>query len=215
MQLGAFEKLTGGYIHPSTASKNDREYSCIDCKEDVILCRGDIIRPYFRHFAYTNCNFYDRPSESQIHKDAKLFIKNYIENNKEICIERLCRYKHVTTYLFDLQDCQGKIEYKMYYNSQVKYADVVVLRNGQLTGIFEIYNTHKTKENDRPEPWFDLDVKSLGPIFRCVRIERNCLECKKCLNCYGQNENCLNCKISFSLIKNVCDLQGTLLTDKN
>jgi len=75
-KLGAINKNTREYIFYKMANKKD-EYICPDCNKEIILCKGEIRVPYFRHKIDTinPCNYYDKPNESQIHKDAKMLIK--------------------------------------------------------------------------------------------------------------------------------------------
>jgi competence CoiA-like predicted nuclease len=77
LSLGAINKLNGEYVYPKIANKKD-EYICPECNKDLILCQGEIIRPYFRHKvdSVNPCNHYSNPTETQIHKDAKILLKN-------------------------------------------------------------------------------------------------------------------------------------------
>ena len=75
LSLGAINKQTGEYIYPKIANKKD-EYICPDCNKDLIFCHGDIRAYYFRHKvdSVNPCHHYSNPSESQIHKDAKILL---------------------------------------------------------------------------------------------------------------------------------------------
>ena len=77
--LGAINKLTGEYIHPFFANKND-EYVCLECNRDLILCKGEIKIHHYRHKTDSAipCNHYSNPGEAQIHKDAKRLIKSIL-----------------------------------------------------------------------------------------------------------------------------------------
>ena len=88
---GGVNKITGCYLFPNFANRDD-EYNCPDCGKDLVLCKGEIRIPYFRHKIHTinPCTYYDKPSESQIHKDAKLIIKKLIEEKVELTFERDC-----------------------------------------------------------------------------------------------------------------------------
>ena len=48
---------------------------CPDCDKDLIFCNGKMKIPYFRHAVteYNPCTYYDKPNESQIHKDSKMY----------------------------------------------------------------------------------------------------------------------------------------------
>ena len=187
--LGAINKNTGEYVSPKTANKND-EYICIDCKKDLIICKGDIRTHHFRHYTETiKCNYYNSPNETQIHKDAKMLMKMLLD--KKVPITFIRSYKCCNkTDEFEIPEITEtstiEIEYRFDYNNGIKIADVAYIDNGELICIFEICNTHKTCNNNRPEPWFEIDAETLISISNdiCVRIPciRNC----KCEDC---NEN--------------------------
>ena len=87
--LGAINKNTGEYIYPKIANKNDK-YICLDCNQDVIICRGNIRVPYFRHYNTSNCDRYNKPTETQIHKDAKFLIKSLLNKKIKLSFIRKC-----------------------------------------------------------------------------------------------------------------------------
>ena len=39
LSLGAINKLTGKYVYPKIANKQD-DYICIECNKELILCQG-------------------------------------------------------------------------------------------------------------------------------------------------------------------------------
>ena len=54
-------------------------------KKDVIFRNGKIKQPHFAHHKSDNpCYYYDKPCETQIHKDAKLLMKSLLDNNEFI-----------------------------------------------------------------------------------------------------------------------------------
>ena len=70
--MGALNKTTNNYEYPKLANKNNK-YKCPDCEKDVIFRNGKIKQPHFAHHKSNNpCYYYDKPNETQIHKDAKL-----------------------------------------------------------------------------------------------------------------------------------------------
>ena len=71
---GAFEIKTNNYTLPQYAKKSEK-YKCPDCNMDLIFKKGQIIKQHFAHKANSNCTYYDHPSESQLHKDAKNKLK--------------------------------------------------------------------------------------------------------------------------------------------
>ena len=77
LSLGAINKLSGEYVYPKIANKKD-EYICPECNKDLILCQGEIRVHHFRHKvdSVNPCNHYSNPTETQIHKDAKILLKN-------------------------------------------------------------------------------------------------------------------------------------------
>ena len=88
--MGAINKTTNQYEYPKKATKTNT-YACPDCKKDVILRKGEIRVPHFAHYKSDNpCTYYERPGESQIHKDAKLALKTILEEDQDVCIVRSC-----------------------------------------------------------------------------------------------------------------------------
>jgi hypothetical protein len=197
LPLGALKKDTNEYIYPSIASKLDR-YICPECKKDLILKQGNIRVHHFSHVKDDSpCNYYIKPSETQIHKDAKMLIKSLLEQKKQITITRKCfnnTCSDIEEYEIPLFSELSKsiIEYRFNFNG-IKIADVAYIDNNELFCIFEIYNTHRTEEINRPEPWFEIDAKELINIansnpdsinIKCIRRKRcdDCelLECHRC-----------------------------------
>lgn len=191
---GAFLKGTNKYIYPSIANKSDK-YECIDihCKSRVLLCNNPDnkkLKPYFRHYKGVSCIKYNgSATESEIHKDAKRKIvavlhKNDITINKK-CISENC--KNIKRQIIEKLNPNQKIiqEFTFRYNSTKKQADLCLLDNQIMKYIIEIYNTHRTEECNRPEPWFELNAKDvikqvekLEYIFDCKRYWK-CDDCIK------------------------------------
>ena len=80
LSLGAINKLTGEYVYPKIANKKE-EYICPECNKDLILCQGEIRVHHYRHKVdnVNPCHHYSNPTEAQIHKDAKLLLKDLLE----------------------------------------------------------------------------------------------------------------------------------------
>ena len=75
LSMGAINKTTNQHEHPKIANKINK-YKCPSCEKDVIFRNGKIKQPHFAHYKSDNpCYYYDKPNESQIHKDAKLLMK--------------------------------------------------------------------------------------------------------------------------------------------
>ena len=81
LSLGAIVKNTGQYVRPTFANKKDI-HICPDCQQNVIPKTGKIKRHHFAHKTTNEikCNYYDKPNESQIHKDAKMYMKILLDN---------------------------------------------------------------------------------------------------------------------------------------
>lgn len=59
------------------------------------------------------------------------------------------------------------------------------MTNDNIKYIFEIYNTHKTNEDERPEPWFEINAYELLKIQigENKLINISCIRNKKCKLC--------------------------------
>jgi hypothetical protein len=205
--MGAMNKTTNTYEYPTIADKKNK-YECPECKKDVIFKKGPIIRPYFAHKQSTSpCYYYENPNETQIHKDAKLLLKSLLDNKKSIWIDRNCNNCFQGKYIgcggymniveinndFYNENMKAVVEHRFNYNNSNKSADVALLENNEIKFIFEICYKNKTKEENRPEPWVEIDAEYLingmntgeiidkedGQIFiRCIRYYK-CYHCIK------------------------------------
>jgi uncharacterized protein YkuJ len=205
LSLGAINKKTREYIYPKIANKKD-EYVCPDCNKDLILCQGEIIRPYFRHKvdSVNPCNHYSNPTETQIHKDGKMVIKSLLERKTPISFVRnCCSCKKNEEYKIPEMTESSKIEleYRFEYNG-TKIADVAYIDNDDILCIFEICNTHKTCSENRPEPWFEIDAETLIKLANdnsTSHIKISCIRCEKCEKCLIDNAD----KEIQSIIQNI------------
>ena len=193
MDLGAIETSSGEYCRPSNASK-DKTYQCAECKQRVILRKGEIRRPHFAHYSKRECSYYEHPSESQIHKDAKYRLAEILKQKSLVSIGWQCQNTKCIGSNHDEVDIEYKdgdeviVEYRSPDKSYI--ADVALVNNGKPRYIFEIKNTHATTTT-RPEPWFEIDANELFEdynchpvtgdyLFSCVRrnVMRECLGCR-------------------------------------
>ena len=186
LSLGAINKLNGEYVYPKIANKKD-EYICPECNKDLILCQGEVRVHHFRHKVdnINPCNHYSNPTETQIHKDAKLLLKKILERKTQISFIRnccCCKKKEE----FEIPEISEtsviEIEYRFEYNG-VKIADVAYIDNGELVCIFEICNTHRTCSENRPEPWFEMNAETLIHIANDNSLKIPCIRCEKCEDC--------------------------------
>ena len=189
LSLGAINTLTDEYVYPRIANKKDK-YHCPECKKELILIKGEIRVHHFRHKKDENpCRHYSHPTESQVHKDAKKLLKSLLENKIPIQFTRscVCCRKNQEYEIPEIGESSViQLEHRFEHDNGVKIADVGYLDNGEIVCIFEIYNTHKTRSEDRPEPWFEIDAETLinlanenkNPVLEipCIRYE-HCLEC--------------------------------------
>jgi uncharacterized protein YkuJ len=195
LSLGAINKLTSEYVPAKNANKKDK-YKCPDCGDDLILCQGEIIKPYFRHEAdrINPCYYYSKPTESQIHKDAQLLLKNSIERKIPLIFNRICCCCKKNEKFDPIPEMtEGSVielEYRFEYNG-TKIADVAYIDDSELLCIFEICNTHKTHSENRPEPWFEIDAepfikKSNDNNLTSLQIQ--CMRCEKCDDCIKEEK---------------------------
>ena len=189
LSLGAINKVTGEYVYPKIANKKD-EYICPGCNKDLILCQGEIRVHHFRHKVdnVNPCHHYSNPTESQIHKDAKILLKNLLERKIPISFIRncCCCKKNEEYEIPEISEKSNiQLEYRFEYNG-VKIADVSYLEDGEILCIFEICNTHKTCSENRPEPWFEIDAETLIKMANdnsLTSLEIPCIRCEKCDVC--------------------------------
>ena len=192
--LGAINKTTKKYVSPRAANKKDK-YICADCNKDVMLCQGQIKAHHFRHFTNKTeiaCHYYDRPNESQIHKDAKLLMKMLLldqDAKNGICLTRQCVTCPIIE-MFDIPLINPKkskivLEHRFEYNGRSKIADVAYLDKTEIVSIFEICHKHKTRCEDRPEPWFEIDARTLVEVANQNKWNNEipCIRCEKCEDC--------------------------------
>lgn len=182
--MGALNKETSKYENPKWASKKN-DYTCPDCDNYVILRQGKINRPHFAHKTSTHpCYYYDKPSEAQIHKDAKEALKNILERGEEITIERKCgnidcKVKDIFEIPKVSETSSIVLEHRFTYNG-TKIADVAYLDSDEVLAIFEILNTSVTKEERRPDDWFELKaIDVINADFLSFHCQRHVL-CETC-----------------------------------
>lgn len=188
LALGAINKETQEYVYPKIANKKD-EYICPDCNKDLILCQGEIIRHHFRHKVDTvnPCHHYSNPTETQIHKDGKMVMKSLLERKIPISfVRKCCSCKETEDHEMPEMTETSKIEleFRFDYNG-VKIADVAYIDNDNLFCIVEICNTHKTRSENRPEPWFEIHAETLIKLANgsLSQVKIPCIRCEKCDTC--------------------------------
>lgn len=193
--MGAINKLNNTYEYPKIANKKNK-YKCPECEKNVIFRNGKIKQPHFAHYKSDNpCTYYERPSESQIHKEAKMIMKTLLINKESIYIYRKCMYckdDDEVLFIFDEDyndEMKAIIEYKFNYNDSLKSADVALIQNNKLIYIFEICYKNKTREENRPEPWFEINAVELINLVNNRDIKDN-FE----IECIRNNYKCGRCQ---------------------
>lgn len=189
LSLGALDKITREYVYPKIANKKDT-YICPECEKDLILVQGNIRVHHFRHKvdSLNPCHHYNNPSESMIHKDAKLLIKKLLEMKVKISfIRTCCSCKKDEEYDIPETDKNSEIilEYTFDYKGK-KIADVAYLDQKELLCIIEIFKTHRTHNEDRPEPWFEINAVKLLETANdkhLSTIKIPCIRQEKCDTC--------------------------------
>lgn len=192
LSLGAINKITGEYVYPKIANKKDT-YMCPECNKDLILVQGKIRVHHFRHKidSIRPCKYYSKPTESQIHKDAKMLMKTLLEKNTPIQFMRECVSCKLNT-IIDLPATTAhssiKLEHRFDYNDEIKIADVAHIIDSEIKCIYEICHTHKTLSKNRPEPWVEINAKSLlmAADNNTFPLIINCVRCEKCEECNSE-----------------------------
>lgn len=199
--LGAFHKDSGQYVSPTHASKQNA-YVCPTCSKDLIFCKGAVRIPYFRHAASSNpCNYYTHPGESDFHKDAKYRMKELLLQRTPLTFLRTCKTctKH-EEYVLDpsevLESATVALEYSFTYLGQRKQADVAIIDgpddNAPIS--FEIRHSHATCEEDRPDPWFEVDALTLIQLTNKSSFDRR-IPCMRSLEICDACMDAKNAKI--------------------
>ena len=197
--MGAINKNTNNYEYPRIADKNNK-YKCPNCDKNVIFRKGKIKQPHFAHYKSENpCSYYDKPNETQIHKDAKLLMKTLLDNKNKILFYRECYeclLEENTIFEYEITDNDynentiATMEYRFNYNNSNRSADVALVENKDIKYIFEICYKNKTKEENRPEPWFEINseklinnINSVNNIDTNNEIRIECIRDYKCDYC--------------------------------
>lgn len=186
--LAAIHKQSGQFCFPRLANKKE-EYVCPQCNKTLILRQGQQRVYHFAHHQQDDpCLYYIEPTETQVHHDAKLALKQLLEKHKSFKITRNCsKCKHLAFEWMtpDFSDCSIQSEYTFRYNDSKKIADIAVVNGSTISVIFEICHSHATNEHDRPEPWFEFHAQTLLNDINKPSIHLHCirkLKCKQCIH---------------------------------
>lgn len=184
--MGAINKFTKHYCCAKLADKKEK-YICPECNKDLIIRKGTKRIHHFAHYKKDNpCNYYNNPNETQIHKDAKLALKQILETGINLKIIRKCCSCECNIYNWDIPNLKNYnivIEHRFDFNNSLKIADLAVLSKNNIYTLFEIYNSHISLNDDRPEPWFEFDAKNILNNINIENFEFVCIRKKKCKGC--------------------------------
>lgn len=185
LQFGAIDITTELYTPPYKATKNT-QYKCTCCNELVIFKKGEIKKPHFSHYSKSQCQYYDHPNESQIHKEAKLLLCYLLNSKRKIIINNTCCncLINIDTEIKYKTCSEAYTEYRVTDNDIINIYDVVLLSKNKIKYIFEIYNTHK--QNRNCNNWFEIDATQLINLniednnetinLNCIRKNIYCCE---------------------------------------
>ncbi len=196
--MGALNKETNEYEYSKIANKKN-DYECPSCGKDVIFRSGKKNQPHFAHCKSDNpCNYYEKPNETQIHKEGKLIMKNLLHNENTLILYRNCGRCKLTYFEHTIgndndynENTFATTEYKFYYNDERRSADVALIEDKKIKYIFEICYSHKTKEEDRPDPWFEINAIDLINNINSIKNAKYKIriECKRDFNCGSCKEH--------------------------
>lgn len=215
--LGAINKTTQTYEYPRIANKKD-DYGCPDCSHELILCQGTVNKWHFRHHSdKTNpCVRYSKPTESQIHKDAKMVLQQLIQNNRLVIYRPCHECKQEEEFELPVMTETMSVIQEYSFSSGMLgdghektikgVADVALVDDGGVMAVFEVCHTHKTGEDARFEPWFEFNALDIidrvsekeekEPVrIPCIRHLR-CDECVETIKTREQERYDRMCRLS-------------------
>lgn len=195
--MGAINIKTNKH-DPSFCASKENTYKCPECHKKVKFCKGKIKQPYFSHYKSDNpCVFYQKPSESHIHKEAKLLLKHMFESLYSIQIVKTCDScdEIISRDILYSKNMRCVLEHKFEFCQSKKSADVAIIDdNGIIQYIFEIYHTHKTSTKNRPEPWFEIQAQEFIQFIHQTTLSYDsfiqipCVRDYTCNTCEIQNK---------------------------
>jgi len=181
--IGAIDIYTKRYVLPILAKKSS-SYICPSCNKEVIPKQGTKNRHHFAHKAQNNCNYFERPSESDLHYNAKLKVAEILRSGKSITFVCSCETHKLPPETIQLIENESVVtEFRSKDGSYI--ADIAILHNDIPRVIIEIKHTHTTTTK-RPEPWYEVHASEInefasmeGVGFICLR-KRDYRTCKYC-----------------------------------
>lgn len=230
----ALEVDSGYYVVPKYARK-DKKYTCIKCDAECIVCDGDIKEKYIRHKAKGDCNYfdtglkisqknnYDPKIRDLFHNASIVYLQNCLNKGNKIIITKKCNLKYKCLNIvktIKLEDGDSvKIEKSFYVNGMIKRGDLCILdKDGNIKIILEIYDTHRTNEDDRPNniEWYELDVNDIMKYYdddeNYDKINLNCRRYYVCNPCENHRQEILKRqKEEYEQRQNLKDIDNNFL----
>ena len=179
----ALEVETGYYVVPKYARK-DKKYTCIKCEKECIVCEGEIKEKYIRHKVKGECNYFDASLKNTqnnkydpkirdlFHNASIVYLENFLNKGHKLVITKKCKLKYKCNNIvkeIKLEDGDNvKVEKSFNLNGMIKRGDLCILnKDGNIKVILEIFDTHRTNENDRPNniEWYELYVDDIMKYY--------------------------------------------------
>lgn len=210
--FGAINIQTGEYSLARYSIKS-QEYKCPSCDEKLKLKKGTKRRHHWCHYNQdTKCDFYfknddntnnEKLHESLIHKECKSILKKMMKE-KSVTISRKCATGQCDISLNIIleplnENCILIEEYPLNFintigiNRKIR-ADLVRIENDKLIEIYEIYATHQTREEDRPNNinWYEFNTDQIYEKYNdenyylndtiILNCCRHIIKCDECIN---------------------------------
>ena len=181
----ALEVDTGYYVIAKYARK-DKQNRCPKCNKECIVCDGEIKEKYIRHkvkvkgecdyfdagLIITEKNKYTPKVRNLFHNASIVYLQNFLNKGYKLIITKKCKFKYKCENIvkeIKLEDGDSvKVEKSFYLNGVIKRGDLCILdKNENIKIILEIFDTHRTDENDRPNDieWYELDVNDIMEYY--------------------------------------------------
>jgi hypothetical protein len=121
------------FVLPQNALKTDI-FTCPTCTNQVILAKGKIIQPYFRHKVNSNCERFCKMTAE--HLDAQILLKQILEERlKPIEVSRNC-LKCTKIFAFEplllAKNCRVELEHSFKHKGHTRIADVASINEKYL-----------------------------------------------------------------------------------
>lgn len=169
----------GNLVLASASTPRDDIYCCVCCDSEMILRKGEVLRPHFAHKTLSECS-----AESAMHKAGKQLLGQFLISQRELRIIKTCRRSCCRQEeILQVDDTVFVWEEKAFsYRGKRIIPDLsIVDENGTLLVALEILHTHAQK--GRPEPWYEFRATEVVELFMEDRKEYVLHDCRKTRTC--------------------------------